>query len=88
MTEILLLALRRLKNSFFRFAVVAMRTSAQDVFLNRSLDPPRGVSREPEALFGLETLDRLHQANIALRDDIGDWQAIAAIAPGDLSDEA
>ena len=43
---------------------------------------------EPEALFGFEALDRPHQADIALRDDIRDRQAVAAIARGNLGDEA
>ena len=90
-SEILLLAARRLKNSFFRFAVVAMFTSdheRRDVLPDRSPNPPYGVGREPEALFGLEALDRPYQADIALRDEIRDRQAVAAIAPGDLGDEA
>src|SRR5262249_50971038 len=61
---------------------------AQDVFLDRSLDPPHGIGREPESLFGLEALDRLHQADIALRDQFRDRQAVAAIALGDPGDEA
>ena len=52
------------------------------------LDPPHGVGGEAEALLGLEALHRLHQADIAFRDDFGDRQAIAAIAHGDLGDEA
>ena len=56
--------------------------------MDRCPDPPHGVGCKPEALFGLEPLDRLHQADIALRDDMRDWQAVAAIAPGDVSDEA
>ena len=63
------------------------RPRAQDVFLDRGLDPPHGVGREPEALVGLEALDRLHQADIAFGDDLGDRQAVAAIAHGDLGHE-
>ena len=61
---------------------------AQDVFLDRGLDPPHGVGREAEALLGLEALHRLHQADIAFGDHFADRQAIAAIAHGDLGDEA
>ena len=63
------------------------RPRAQDVFLDRGLDPPHRVGGEAEALVRLEPLDRLHQADVALRDDLGDRQAVAAIAHGDLGDE-
>ena len=63
------------------------RPGAQDVFLDRRLDPPHRVGREAEALLGLEALDRLHQADIALGNDFGDRQAIAAVAHGDLGHE-
>ena len=64
------------------------RPRAQDVFLDRRLDPPHRIGGEAEALVGLEALDRLHQADIALRDHLGDRQAVAAIAHGDLGHEA
>ncbi len=64
------------------------RPRAQDVFLDGGLDPPHGVGGEPEALLGLEALDRLHQADIALGNDFRDRQAVAAIAHGDLGDQA
>src|SRR5258705_7983950 len=48
---------------------------AQDVFLDRRLDPPHGISGEAEAFFRLEALDRLHQADIALRDRLRDRSA-------------
>jgi hypothetical protein len=38
--------------------------------------------------FSGSKLHRLHQADIALRDDLGDRQAVAAIAHRDLGDEA
>ena len=63
------------------------RPGAQNVFLDRGLDPPHGVGRKPEALLGLESLDRLHQADIALGNDFRDRQAIAAITHGDLRHE-
>jgi hypothetical protein len=56
--------------------------------LDGGLDPPRSVGGEPEALLGLEALERFHQADIALRDHLTDRQAVAAIAHGDLDDEA
>src|SRR5712692_7984280 len=64
------------------------RPRAQDVFLDRGLDPPHGVGGETEPLVGLEALDRLHQGDIALRDHLGNRQAVAAVAHGDLGDQA
>jgi hypothetical protein len=61
---------------------------AQDVFLNRRLDPPHGICGEAEALVGLEAFDGLHQTDIAFRHHLADRQAIAAIAHGDLGDQA
>jgi len=53
-----------------------------------AFDPPHGIGGEAEALFGLESLDRLHQADIALGDHLGDRQPVAAVAHGDLGDQA
>ena len=63
------------------------RPRTQDVLLYRRLDPPHGVGSESKTLLGLEPLHRLHQADIAFRDDLGDRQAVAAIAHGDLGHE-
>jgi hypothetical protein len=60
---------------------------AQDVFLDRGLDPPHGIGGEAEAALGLELLHGLHQADIAFGDDLADRQAVAAIAHGDLGHE-
>src|SRR5436190_10441679 len=57
------------------------RPRAQDVFMDRGLDPPCGIGGEPEALVRLEAFDRLHQTDVALRDQFGDRQAVAAMAP-------
>src|SRR5438128_10767847 len=87
----LALGLAKIEEEFLlvcRGAQLHQRPRAQDVFLDRSLDPPHGIGREPESLFGLEALDRLYQADIALRDQFRDRQAVAAIALGDLDDEA
>ena len=70
-----------------RGAHLHQRPRAQDVFLDGRLDPPHGIGGEPEALLGLEAFDRLHQADMAFRDYVGDRQTVAAIALGDLSDE-
>ncbi|MNJ49526.1 hypothetical protein D3C77_447630 [compost metagenome] len=61
---------------------------AQDVFLNGRADPPHGIGRQAEALVGIEFLDGLHQADVALGDHFADRQAVAAIAHGDLGHEA
>ena len=63
------------------------RPGAQDIFLNRRADPPHGVGGQTKALVRLEALDRLHEAHIALGDDLANGQAIAAIAHGDLGHE-
>jgi hypothetical protein len=47
------------------------RPRTQNVFLDRGLDPPHRIGREPESFIGLEPLDRLHQADIAFGDDFG-----------------
>jgi hypothetical protein len=64
------------------------RPAAQDEFLDRCADPPHRVGREAEAAIGLELLHALHQADIALRDQLADRQAVAAIAHRDLGHEA
>ena len=39
--------------------------AAQDIFLDRRLDPPHGIGGEAEAFFGIEFAHALHQADIA-----------------------
>jgi hypothetical protein len=78
--EQLLLARRR--------AHLDQRPGAQDELLDGRLDPPHGVGGEAESLVGLEPLDRLHEPDIALRDDLRDGQAVAAVAHGDLGHQA
>jgi hypothetical protein len=68
-------------------AVVPIFTSDHERKMYRRLDPPHGISGEAETFFRLEALDRLHQADIALRDRLRDRQAVAAIVPGDLGHE-
>ena len=69
-------------------AQLHQRPGVQDVFLDGGADPPHGVGGEPEAAVGVEALDRLHQADIALGDDLVHRQAVAAVAHGDLGDQA
>ncbi|MCY1303563.1 hypothetical protein D9M70_532770 [compost metagenome] len=64
------------------------RPRAQDIFLDRRLDPPHRVGGKAEAAIGFELLDGLHQADIAFGYDFADRQAVAAIAHRDLGDEA
>jgi hypothetical protein len=89
--EILLLGFAQVEEQFplvGRGAHLHQRPRAQDVLLDCRLDPPRRVGCEPEALLGLEALDCLQQADIALRDHLGDRKFVAAIVPGDLGHES
>ena len=51
-------------------------------------DPPRGVGGELEALRVVELLDRPHQAEVALLDQVEEVHAAADVALGDRHDEA
>ena len=51
-------------------------------------DPPRGVSGELEALCVVELVDRPHQPEVALLDQIEEGQSPVAVALGDRHDEA
>src|SRR3984893_1988200 len=79
--EILLFALRRLKNSFFWLAVVPIFTSDHE---RRMYSWMAALIHHVASFFGLEALERLHQADIPLRNDFGDGQAVAAISHSDL----
>src|SRR5262249_42881453 len=87
----LALGLTQVKEQLLLFrtgAQLHQRPGAQNVFLDRSPDPPHCVGREPEALLGFEAVHRLNQADIALGNHLGDWRAVARIAHGDLDHEA
>src|SRR5215217_4366105 len=49
--------------------------------------PPRGVRREPEAPVGIELLDGLHQAYVALLDEVLERQTLATVLLGHAHDE-
>ena len=55
---------------------------------DRLADPPRGVRRELEALGVVELVDRPHQAEVALLDQVEQLHAAARVALGDAHDEA
>src|SRR5450432_2473170 len=55
--------------------------------LDRLFDPPRGVRAELAALGGIETLDGFHQADVALRDEVEQWQTEVGVIVRDFDDE-
>jgi hypothetical protein len=52
-------------------AQLHQRPRTQDILLDSGLDPPHRIGSKPESFFGLEPLDRLHQADIPLRNHFG-----------------
>ena len=55
---------------------------------DRLADPPRGVGRELEALAPVELLDGVHQAEVALLDEVEQRQARRLVLLGDRHDQA
>jgi hypothetical protein len=55
---------------------------------DRLADPPRGVGRELVAAAVLELVDRLHQADVALLDEVEELQAAVGVLLGDRHHEA
>ena len=55
---------------------------------DRLANPPRRVGRELEALGVVELVDRPHQAEVALLDEVEEQHAATAVALGDADDEA
>jgi hypothetical protein len=51
-------------------------------------DPPRGVGRELVAALVLELVDGLHEADVALLDQVEELQAAVRVLLGDRHDEA
>jgi hypothetical protein len=60
----------------------------QDVFVHLGLDPVHRVRHQAHALVRVETLDGLHQADIAFLDQVGVRQAIAQVAARDRHHQA
>ena len=51
-------------------------------------DPPAGIGAELHAAAGFEAIDRLHQAEVALGDQVEDGEAAVVVVGGDFHDEA
>ena len=51
----------------------------QDVLMHLSLDPVQRIAHQPHALIRIKTLDGLHQANVALLNQVAVWQTVAQI---------
>ncbi len=64
------------------------RPGMQDIFLDRGADPPHRIGCQAETAFRIKPLDRLHHADIALGDQLAEWQAIAAVAHRDFRHQA
>ena len=60
----------------------------RDAAGDRLADPPRGVRGELEALAPVELLDRVHQAEVALLDQVQQREARGLVLLGDRDDEA
>src|SRR5690606_21962877 len=54
---------------------------------DRLADPPGGVGRELEATRVVELLDRVHEARIALLDEVEQLQTPVLVALGEIYDE-
>src|SRR5262249_46459824 len=56
--------------------------------LDRLFDPPRGISAELSSLGGVQTLDGLHQTNVAVRNQVQQRQTKVGIIVGNLDHES
>src|SRR5512138_2216817 len=63
------------------------RPGLQDVVLDVRADPPDRVGDEADLLVGIELLDRLHEPDVPLLDEIGHPEAVRAVLERDLHDE-
>ena len=82
---------RPLKNSF-RWACVVPHfdqgIAAHDVILNVSSDPPNGIGDESIAPFRVKLLNRRHQADVPLLNQIEKFHAVATILVGNPDNKA
>ncbi len=60
----------------------------QHILMNLGLDPVNGERNQPHTSPRVEALDRFHQADIALLNQIGVWQAVAKVASRDGNHQA
>jgi hypothetical protein len=51
-------------------------------------DPVHGKRDQPDPVVGVEPAHGLHQADVALLDQVAQRQSIAGVAPGDMHHEA
>ena len=71
-----------------RGAHLHQRPAMQDVFLDGRTNPPHCVGCQAKSPIRVEALHSLHHADVAFADQFTDRQAIAAIAHGNLCDQA
>src|SRR3546814_1291864 len=60
----------------------------EDVLVHLGADPVHREADQAHADFGVEALDRLHQADVAFLDQVAERQAVAVVAARDVHDEA
>jgi hypothetical protein len=51
-------------------------------------DPPSGVGGKLAAFFRIEALHRLHQADVAFRNEVGDGHSVVGVVLGDFHDQS
>ena len=60
------------------------RRRPQHVVADRRANPPHRIGGETKTTFVIELVHRLHQADVALRDEVAEHQSVPAILAGDL----
>src|SRR3546814_8483841 len=56
----------------------------EDVLVHLGADPMHREADQAHADFGVEALDRLHQADVAFLDQVAQRQAVAVVAASDV----